>query len=266
MDYTLLVADSGAKMPRHRKTRSSVEVEPSPAEDGPAATEKRQKSEKGENTKDTNNTEDKDPEDGSDSSPFTVLPLHQVHRLLEPGPILLVSTGSVADGSHNLMTIGFHMMLQHSGPTLVGICLGPWDASFEALRAQRQCVLAVPSVEMAEAVVDIGNCSANDETDSDTEENKWERFGLTPLPSQAVRAPLVGGPHVMANIECVVHDRQLVGRYSLWILKAVRAWWDEEKVQHTGRMLHHRGNGVFAVSGDTVVDLHERMTKWSELA
>ena len=70
----------------------------------------------------------------------------------------------------------------------------------------------------------------------------------------------------MANIECVVHNRQLVGRHSLWILKAVRAWWDEERVQQTGRMLHHRGNGVFSVSGDTVVDLHERMTKWPELA
>ncbi|KAL1910157.1 hypothetical protein Sste5344_004069 [Sporothrix stenoceras] len=197
------------------------------------------------------------------SGEVELLPAEYVCRLIEPGPILLVSTGAVADGSHNLMTLGFHMMLQHSGPTLVGVCLGPWDASYETLRKQKECVLAVPSVEMAETVVDIGNCSKDDD---DQTENKWTRFGLTPLPAQKVKAPLVGGPHIMANIECVLHDRQLVGRYSLWILKVVSAWWDEEKVQTTGRMLHHRGNGVFSVSGDNVVDLHEKMTKWEELA
>ncbi|KIH88896.1 flavin reductase domain protein fmN-binding protein [Sporothrix brasiliensis 5110] len=242
-------------MARKRKTRNSVEVEPRDTKESPA--EKQQKSEEEQGAGDANVAKGSAP-------PFTALPLRQVHRLIEPGPILLVSTGSVADGSHNLMTLGFHMMLQHSGPTLIGICLGPWDASFEALRVQKQCVLAVPSVEMAGAVVDIGNCS---KADGDSQgNNKWATFGLTPLPGQAVQAPLVGGAHIMANVECVVHDRQLVGRYSLWILKAVRAWWDEDMVQSAGRMLHHRGNGVFSVSGDTVVDLHERMTKWPELA
>lgn len=197
---------------------------------------------------------------------FTSLPLRQVQRLIEPGPVLLVSSGAVADHSHNLMTLGFHMMLQHSDPTLIGVCIGPWDATFAVLRAQRQCVLAVPSAEMAEAVVDIGNCSREDEENDAAPLDKWSRFGLEPLPAEAVRPPLVGGPHIMANIECVVHESRMAGRLSLWVLEAVRAWWDEEMVQHTGRMLHHRGNGVFAVSGESVVDLHERMTKWPELA
>lgn len=241
-------------------------MDPQPAEDCPAATEKRQKSEKEKRPGDAKTSPKAEESEATADHPFTSLPLRQVCRLIEPGPILLVSTGSVADGSHNLMTLGFHMMLQHSGPSLVGVCLGPWDASYEILRKRKECVLAVPSVEMAEAVVDIGNCSKDDDDEKSQKENKWERFGLTPLPAQKVKAPLVGGPHIMANIECVVHDRQLVGRYSLWILKVVSAWWDEEKVQTTGRMLHHRGNGVFAVSGDNIVDLHERMTKWPELA
>ncbi|OAA54850.1 FMN-binding split barrel [Niveomyces insectorum RCEF 264] len=207
--------------------------------------------------------------------PFTALALGQTQRLIEPGPILLVSTGDVADGSHNLMTLGFHMMVQHSGPTLIGICLGPWDASFAALRAQGQCVLAVPDAALAETVVAIGNCSKDDDDDDThgggggaaaTAANKWTRFGLPPLPAAVVTPPLVGGPHILGNIECVVHDRRLVGRYALWVLKAVRSWWVPDRVQRTGRMLHHRGNGVFAVSGETVVDLHEGMTKWAELA
>jgi flavin reductase (DIM6/NTAB) family NADH-FMN oxidoreductase RutF len=47
-----------------------------------------------------------------------------------------------------------------------------------------ECVLAVPSVEMAEDVVDIGNCSKNDEDLK--ESSKWEQFGLEALPDGKV--------------------------------------------------------------------------------
>jgi flavin reductase (DIM6/NTAB) family NADH-FMN oxidoreductase RutF len=116
------------------------------------------------------------------------------------------------------MTIGFHMVMQHMSPPLIGISLGPWDASFVALKKQRECVLAVPSVEMAGVVVDVGNCSSND-----VERSKWERFSLDALPALKVKAPLVGVSHVIANIECVVEDTKMVSKYSMWVLKPVKA-------------------------------------------
>ncbi|KAI0171797.1 hypothetical protein GGR52DRAFT_547711 [Hypoxylon sp. FL1284] len=193
---------------------------------------------------------------------FEPYPPSKVYRLVEPGPVLLVTTGSLADATHNVMTIGFHMVLQHEAPPLLGVSLGPWDASFAALKKKRECVLAVPSVEMAPLVVDVGNCSADD---LDGEEaGKWQRFGLQALPAATVEAPLVGGPDVIANIECVVEDTKMVSKYSMWVLKPVRAWINpDKKPGEGGRMFHHRGDGTFVVDGE-VLDLKDRMVKWQE--
>ena len=50
------------------------------------------------------------------------LPASQACRLLEPGPILLVTTSQ--NGKPNIMTMGFHMMIQHD-PPLIGCIIGP---------------------------------------------------------------------------------------------------------------------------------------------
>jgi flavin reductase (DIM6/NTAB) family NADH-FMN oxidoreductase RutF len=44
-------------------------------------------------------------------------PVSQVRRSLEPGPIVLVS--SHCQGKHNVMTLGWHTVLEFS-PSLVG--------------------------------------------------------------------------------------------------------------------------------------------------
>jgi flavin reductase (DIM6/NTAB) family NADH-FMN oxidoreductase RutF len=188
---------------------------------------------------------------------FDPYPASKVYRLFEPGPVLLVTTGSLADSTHNIMTIGFHMVMQHESPPLIGISLGLWDASFAALKKKCECVLAVPSVEMANVVVDVGNCSADDT-------NKWERFGLEAFPAGKAKAPLVVGPHVIANIECVVEDTKMISKYSMWVLKPVKAWINPEKRPGGGgKMFHHHGDGTFVVDGE-VLDLKDRMVKWQE--
>ncbi|KAI1102283.1 hypothetical protein F4804DRAFT_269896 [Jackrogersella minutella] len=194
---------------------------------------------------------------------FEPYPASKVYRFIEPGPVLLVTTGSLADSTHNVMTIGFHMVIQHESPPLIGISLGPWDASFAALKKQRECVLAVPSVEMAGVVVDIGNCSADDDEVQEAG-GKWQRFGLEALPAAKVKAPLVGGTDVIANIECVVEDTKMVSKYSMWVLKPVRAWVNpNKKPGEGGKMFHHRGQGTFVVDGE-ILDLKDRMVKWQE--
>lgn len=192
---------------------------------------------------------------------FEHYPPTKVYRLVEPGPVLLVSTGSLAEGTHNIMTMGFHMVLQHESPPLLGISLGPWDASFAALKKHKQCVLAVPDVAMAGLVVDIGNCSADDEEIA-AAGGKWKHFGLDAVAARKVKAPLVGGGDIIANIECVVEDARMVSRYNMWVLKPVKAWLNpERRPGEGGQMFHHRGDGTFVVDGE-VVDLKERMVKW----
>ncbi|MBM7046924.1 flavin reductase family protein [Rhizobium lusitanum] len=174
----------------------------------------------------------------------------QAYRLLEPGPIVLVTTS--LEGAANVMTMGFHMMIQHA-PPLIGCVIGPWDYSYQALRKTGECVIAIPTVDLAETVVDIGNCS------SDTVD-KFERFGLRTRPAKDIAAPLL--VDCLANIECRVADPSLVDRYNLFILEVKRIWIDETRKEQ--RTMHHRGDGSFTVDGGTL-DLRERMTKWRHL-
>ncbi|TDD54119.1 flavin reductase family protein [Nonomuraea terrae] len=182
-------------------------------------------------------------------SGFVEYPVENVHRLIEPGPVVMVST---FDGRRaNLMTNAFNMPVAHGA--LIALVLGPWDHSYEALSDTGECVIAIPSIDLAERVVDVGNVSGGDV-------DKWQRFGFTPAPGAVVRAPLV--MECFANIECTVADDRLVEDHGLWILQGERAWYDAAK-RGAGEF-HHRGDGTFSANAATL-DLRHRMTKWRYL-
>ncbi len=172
------------------------------------------------------------------------LPLSKVYRLLEPGPVVLLSTAR--NGRANLMTMSWHMMVEFE-PPLVACVVSSADHSFAALRATRQCVIAVPAVELARKVVGVGNCSGRDR-------DKFAAFGLTALPAALVAPPLVG--ECFANLECKVADTSLVNQYNLFVLEVLKAWTDP--AQPHPRTIHHHGYGKFVVDGETI-KLRSRM-------
>ena len=176
------------------------------------------------------------------------LPLFRVYRFIEPGPVVLVTT--VGDGRPNIMTMSYHMVVQDGTPPLIGCIIGPWDHSFRALRATGECVIGVPTVDLAMKVVEIGNCSGADL-------DKFDAFGLTPLPAEVVRPPLIA--ECLANFECRVKDASLVDPFNLFVLEVVEAWIDPERRER--RVIHHRGDGTFVVDGRTI-DLRKKMVKW----
>lgn len=163
------------------------------------------------------------------------LELSKAFTLMEPGPVVLVSTH---DGrGSNIMTISWTMVLDFSPQ--FAITTGAWNHSFAALQKTRQCVIAIPTVDLLDTVVGIGTCSGAD-TD------KFARFGLTPLPARFVGAPLIG--ECLANIECQVID--IVDRYSIVVLEALAAHIDLARRER--RMLHAVGDGSFIVDGDRI--------------
>lgn len=174
----------------------------------------------------------------------------QTYRVLEPGPIVMVTTSD--RGKPNVMTMGFHMMIQHA-PPLIGCVIGPWNYSYQALRKNGECVIAVPGLDLAETVVDVGNCSG-DRVD------KFQRYGLRKRPAKDVSPPLLHD--CLANIECRVVDTRLSDSYNLFILEAMRIWINESRKER--RMMHHRGDGTFIVGGGKL-DLKDRMVKWRHL-
>jgi flavin reductase (DIM6/NTAB) family NADH-FMN oxidoreductase RutF len=164
------------------------------------------------------------------------LPLSEVYRLLEPGPVVLVSTSD--RGRANVMPMSWHTMMEFE-PPLVGCVLSGRNHSFGILEATRECVLNVPTVELAKQVVACGNCTGK-------RVDKLGKFGLTPVPASAVEAPLID--ECYANLECRVVDTRWVDDYNFFVLEVVKAWVAPSKVPP--RTIHHRGKGVFMVAGE----------------
>jgi len=176
------------------------------------------------------------------------LALAKVYRYIEPGPVMMVST--LVEGRPNLMTMSITIVIDDNDPPLIGCGIGPWDYSYAGLRSSGECVLAIPTVELMEKVVEIGNCSGRDV-------DKFSQYGLTPAPAEKVDAPLVA--ECLVNLECRVAETSLVEKYNLFIVKVVQAWIDTQHQER--RFFHHNGDGTFTVDGETI-DLKAKMGKW----
>lgn len=170
--------------------------------------------------------------------PKKSLPLAKVHRLIEPGPVVLLTTASA--GQDNVMVMSWHSMLEFE-PPLIGCVVSDRNHSFALLEASGECVLNIPTADLARQVTACGNCSGAD-TD------KFQRLGFTRRAAKLVAAPLID--ECYASLECRVVDRALVRRYSMFVVEVVKAWADPA-VQDP-RTLHHRGYGRFMVAGETI--------------
>lgn len=178
------------------------------------------------------------------------LPLARVFQLIEPGPVALLTTAS--KGRANVMTMSWHMMMEFV-PPLIACVVSPADYSYNALRTTRECVIAIPGVDLIGKVVDIGNCSGADI-------DKFSVYRLTAVPAKKVAAPLIA--ECLANLECKVVDTRMVNKYALFILEAVKAW--RNPARRERRTFHANGDGTFVVDGRTL-DLKKKMVKFPEL-
>ncbi|HEX8011523.1 MAG TPA: flavin reductase family protein [Casimicrobiaceae bacterium] len=166
------------------------------------------------------------------------LPLAQVYRLLEPGPVVLVTTAR--KGRPNVMAMSWHTMMEFE-PPLVGCVISNRDFTFDVLKATQECVIAIPTVELASKVVGCGNTSGR-------KVDKFVHFGLTPLPASRVKAPLVA--ECYANLECRLVDARMANRYNFFVLQVLKAW--IARARKRPRTIHHMGRGVFMVAGRTI--------------
>ncbi|MGI4860552.1 MAG: flavin reductase family protein [Janthinobacterium lividum] len=165
-------------------------------------------------------------------------PVSQVRRYLEPGPIVLVS--SAHKGARNIMTMGWHMVMEFT-PSLVGCVIAGGNHSFDLIRDSGECVINLPTTALTDTVVGIGNSSGADV-------DKFAKFGLTADPARKVDAPLIRECH--ASFECRLHDDAMVDRYNFFIFEVVSAHVaPTPKHPHT---LHYTGDGVFMVAGRVI--------------
>lgn len=166
------------------------------------------------------------------------LVLSKVYQLLEPGPVVMVTT--LRKGKPNIMTMSWHMMVDFE-PPLIAFVMGQEDYSFNTLKETQECVINIPTVELAKEVVGVGNTTG-------AKIDKFKKFHLTPIPSSKVKPPMID--ECYANLECKVIDMSLAAKYNIFILEVVKAWIAPSKKRQ--RTIHHCGNGIFTVDGKVI--------------
>lgn len=164
--------------------------------------------------------------------------LSNVYQLIEPGPVVMVTT--TQKGKANIMTMAWHMMMEFE-PPLIGCIMSEDNYSFSALKKTKECVINIPTVELVKTVVGVGS------TTSSTVD-KFKKFNLTPEPSLYVSPPMI--QECYANLECKVVDTKMVTKYNMFILEVVKVWITKSKKKI--RTLHHVGNGLFIVDGKQI--------------
>jgi flavin reductase (DIM6/NTAB) family NADH-FMN oxidoreductase RutF len=160
------------------------------------------------------------------------LKMGRVFTLIEPGPVVLVTT--CEGNKNNIMTISWTMVLNFT--PMFAITTGAWNYSFAALQRTKECVIAIPTVDLLDVVVGIGTCSGSDI-------DKFAKFKLTALRGERVKAPLI--EECLANIECKVVD--MIEKHSIVVLEALAAY--ENPARTEKRTVHAVGDGTFIVDG-----------------
>lgn len=166
------------------------------------------------------------------------LPLAKVYKLIEPGPVVMVSTSK--KGQANIMTMSWLTMMEFE-PPLIGCVLSGRNYTFDILKATKECVINIPTVELAKKVVGCGNTSGR-------KIDKFKKFSLTPVEASCVKAPLID--ECYANLECKIFDGKMVNKYNFFVLEVLKAWIDPSR-KHP-QTIHHLGNGAFMVAGETI--------------
>jgi len=165
-------------------------------------------------------------------------PLSKVYRLLEPGPVVMVTTAH--KGRTNIMTMSWHTMIDFE-PPIVGCVISDRNYTFDILKATKECALNIPTVELAKKAVDCGNTSGRNV-------DKFKTFRLHPEAASLIKPPLI--KECYANLECKVVDSKMAAKYNLFILEVLKAWIDPSK--KNPRTIHHLGRGLFMVAGRTI--------------
>ncbi|HHX29063.1 MAG: flavin reductase family protein [Bacillota bacterium] len=136
----------------------------------------------------------------------------QSKRLLSPGPLLcpvpavLVTCGDI-DAEKNAITLAW-VGVASSEPPCVTIGVRPTRYSFGLIQRYGDFVVNVPGMDQVGVLKYCGSVSGRSE-------DKFKAAGITPVPAEKTRAPLV--LEFPLNLECKVKSRVSLGSHDLFI-------------------------------------------------
>jgi flavin reductase (DIM6/NTAB) family NADH-FMN oxidoreductase RutF len=181
----------------------------------------------------------------------TAVALPQAYRLLNHGPVTLVS--SAHGGARNVMAAAWAMPLDFDPPK-VAVVIDAKTFTRGLVEAAGEFALNVPCRAIAAKVLAVGSASGRDV-------DKFAHAGLRGFAASAVAAPLV--EECVAWLECRVLPRpDNEQRHDLFLAEVVAAQadarvfrdgrWRFDAADPGLRTLHYFGGGVFAATGETL--------------
>ncbi|TDW63865.1 flavin reductase (DIM6/NTAB) family NADH-FMN oxidoreductase RutF [Novosphingobium sp. PhB55] len=168
------------------------------------------------------------------------VPPSHARQFLEPGPVVLLATHDAGASADNVMAMGWHQVLEFT-PALISCLVSRGNHSHALLRRSGECTINVPTADLLDMVVRIGNCSGADC-------DKFADLGIEREPAAHVAAPLL--PQCHAQLECRLHDDAMVGQYDLFILEVLRI--RTATSPKAPQFVHYLGDGQFMLSGKRV--------------
>ena len=151
----------------------------------------------------------------------------KLFRPVYPSPAALVTSVS-EDGRPNIITLGEVFNISISDPVILGIAIAKPRYSHGLISASREYVVNLATADMVEIVDKCGSVSGRDV-------DKFAEFGLTPVPAEKVRPPLIAECPV--SVECRVLAIQEVGDHDLFLGQALVEHVAEAALDENGGIL-----------------------------
>jgi len=167
--------------------------------------------------------------------------IEQPFRPVNPSPAALI-TSVDSLGHANIITLAEVFNISIESPVIIGIAIRPATYSHGLISKTREFVVNLPSVGIVEKVDQCGQVSGRDGV------NKFDRFGLSPIPASLVKPPLIDECPV--NIECKVIGIQTIGDHDLFLGEVVAEHVDEDKIDSNGKILVDRLDLLGYITGE----------------
>ncbi|NIS59730.1 MAG: flavin reductase family protein [Proteobacteria bacterium] len=127
-----------------------------------------------------------------------------------PTPTVMVTCRDHA-GEVNIITLGW-VGVVNSEPPMIGIAVRPSRFSHRMIKESREFAVNVPSEKLLKVTDFCGVVSGKDV-------DKFESTGLSAVPAEKIRAPLI--QECLVNLECVVRKILSLGSHDLFIAEVV---------------------------------------------
>ncbi len=149
-----------------------------------------------------------------------ILPKGKMTQAGPPSPVVL-ATCVDREGTPNIITLGMFMNVSID-PPMVCIGVAPERYSHDLIKEQGEFAINVPTTDIID---EMHQCGVTSGRDCD----KFANTGLTPIPAQKIRSPLI--KECYGHLECRVVQAHTCGDHTLFVGEVVAASADEEVLE-----------------------------------